>query len=302
MKKNKFSQFLSHLSEIKKSLQNDDANSYLKKAKLNEQSGDITQALFFYLKAAICENIDAKAMIEKFSSLGNGLAIYYLGVFFEHRRDWKKAEEYYEKAIEKEYILAMYHLGKLYQENRLSTINPGNVVISKNKTKELSLYRKAAKFYSKEALQALVTESNSNIDACIHLAEMYELGEGLTKNMSRAMEFYKKASELGSKNAAFYLGQLYQIDHEEVKKDTNQAIKYYSLAVKLGFQKAIAPLKRLMGIETSYQHPKSDRLKDRIQFNDNNNFFKSINLQQLNNIETLGTLITTFDAINGGPS
>ena len=184
MKKNKLSQFIPHLSGFKKSSQNDEANVYFKKAKLNEQIGEIDQALFFYLKAAIRGSADAKTALENFSALEDGSAMYYLGALFEHEQDWKKAKEHYEKAIEKQHVSAMYRLGKLYQENRFSSINPSIVVLSKNKREELNLYRKAAKFYCKEALQVLVTQSNANADACFHLAKMYELGEGLTKNMS----------------------------------------------------------------------------------------------------------------------
>lgn len=93
---------------------------------------------------------------------------------------------------------AMYRMGQLYIEDRLQD---GVVIIKKDLITELNWYKKAAILYYPQALNALVTKAERQQEVALYVAKMYELGEGIPKNIIRAMEYYEKASNLGAKSA-----------------------------------------------------------------------------------------------------
>ncbi|EJK69542.1 hypothetical protein THAOC_09189 [Thalassiosira oceanica] len=70
--------------------------------------------------------------------------------------------------------------------------------------------------------------------ALFHLGTKYHLGEyGLEKNMTRAVELYESAAELGVKDAHYNLGLMYA-NGEDVEKDTNKAFRHYEAAAMCG--------------------------------------------------------------------
>lgn len=66
------------------------------------------------------------------------------------------------------------------------------------------------------------------------LGKQYHLGHyGLEKDVTRAIELYEHAAELGVKGAHFYLGFLYG-EGEDVEKDSDKAIRHYEAAAMCG--------------------------------------------------------------------
>src|SRR3990167_8063532 len=178
--------------------------------KQDEQNASkyVDQALRAYLDAALQGNVEGKNHLLRLAHLDNSTAEYYCGALAQHEKNWITAQEWYLKAAAKNHAVAMYVLGCLYEQNRLSA--DSQIVIAKNLDTELQWYRKAAAHYSAHALDTLMRQASVEAKAALHLAQMYELGEGISKNLSRAIEFYHRASDLGDADAAFRLAQCYE--------------------------------------------------------------------------------------------
>ena len=70
--------------------------------------------------------------------------------------------------------------------------------------------------------------------AIFHLGTTYEHGEyGLEKDVTRAVELYERAAELGEKKAHYNLGVLYD-EGIEVAKDMAKAFRHYEIAAMCG--------------------------------------------------------------------
>lgn len=111
--------------------------------------------------------------------------------------DFKKSSDNYKKAIEFGNDYAIYKLGELYHDNHK--------------------YKLAIKYYN----QAM----NKNVDhAYFNLAVMYREGEGVSVDLTKSKELFKKAMSLGNIKALTCIGSLYeQLD------DLDKAKKYYKL-------------------------------------------------------------------------
>ena len=71
--------------------------------------------------------------------------------------------------------------------------------------------------------------------AIFHLGNNYRLGyHGVEKNVTRAVELWERAADLGSKGAHYNLGCLYDIG-TDVEKDIAKAIRHYEAAAMCGF-------------------------------------------------------------------
>jgi TPR repeat protein len=74
---------------------------------------------------------------------------------------------------------------------------------------------------------------NGNATAQRMLASMYEQGDGVAKDMSKAITWYRKAAALNDDVAQFYLGYLYY-QAMGLKKDYKQAFIWFSKAAQQG--------------------------------------------------------------------
>lgn len=103
---------------------------------------------------------------------------------------------------------------------------------------------RAADLGHKLALHYLTT-TLFTVDQYLFIAIKYEGAEEIALNINRAMEFYKKASHLGSPGANFRLAQLHE--NFELGPIFNQeiAFKYYLLAAKKSHPAALVALERL---------------------------------------------------------
>ncbi|WQR84029.1 sel1 repeat family protein [Helicobacter pylori] len=71
---------------------------------------------------------------------------------------------------------------------------------------------------------------------------LYEYGQGVEKNLTKAAQFYSKACDLNNSVGCGSLGLLYEYG-QGVEKNLTKAAQYISKACKLGDQKACEVLK-----------------------------------------------------------
>jgi TPR repeat protein len=218
--------------------------SYYKMGQYYEQKSKTSSALKAYFNGAVRGHAESLAALELFKTDGNPEALFYLGMIAEHKQEWLAALDYYTQSANKQFAEAMYRAGVLYQQDRLSSTS--TLVIKKDETKELLWYRKGAALYSAHALHALSTASQTSAAACIHLAQLYEQGEGLYKSQKRMVEFYRKADELGDNTATIKLGEWNEKGLSDImSKDDKQAYLYYLKAAQRAYQLALAPLEKI---------------------------------------------------------
>ena len=86
-----------------------------------------------------------------------------------------------------------------------------------------------------QALAMIQTRVDANDPAAIfNLGSQYEQGQyGLEKDMTKAIELYERAAELGVKEAHYYLGCTYA-EGTDVERDMAKAIKHYEAAAMCG--------------------------------------------------------------------
>ena len=75
-------------------------------------------------------------------------------------------------------------------------------------------------------------------EAQYNIGWMYLNGYGLAMNDSRALEWWKRASDQGYTDASFSIAMLYSLGEGKVEKDMDKAIDYYLMAVEDGHEDA----------------------------------------------------------------
>jgi len=68
------------------------------------------------------------------------------------------------------------------------------------------------------------------------LGAMYQLGQGVPRNLPKAVEILTKAYEKGDGVAAHNLGTIYAMGEDEIIKDKEKSLMYYKSAKELGAQ------------------------------------------------------------------
>ena len=66
----------------------------------------------------------------------------------------------------------------------------------------------------------------------LNIAKGYEMGIGMTKNLAQAVLIYSQAADKGCAEAAFHLGELYELG-DGLQQDYQQAIEWYTKAIAL---------------------------------------------------------------------
>ena len=161
---------------------------------------DFDIANYWYEMAAF-EGESAKA----FGELG---IAYYFGRG-DKDVDYDKAREYFERALkegEEEYL---YPLGRIYYDEEQ--------------------YDKAMEYY----LQAAANDNEYQSLAEDDIGDMYRNGNGVKRNLKKAIEWYKKGAEHDNANSMCSLGHMYE-SGEGVEKDSVQAAHWTLLAAKQG--------------------------------------------------------------------
>ena len=76
--------------------------------------------------------------------------------------------------------------------------------------------------------------TNKNMFALRNLGVNYFYGEGVTKNIKKAVEYLKQSVSQGSSDAEHFLGMVYVGNYEEVKRDESEAYEPFQSAAKKG--------------------------------------------------------------------
>ena len=99
----------------------------------------------------------------------------------------------------------------------------------------------------KSALKALMKRANTvNHEAMYHLGRYYFDGEmGLRQDKAEGLKWYHRAIEAGSGKAALLLGGCYS-NGDGVDKDIEKALEYFQKAADLGFSPAFALIGNLL--------------------------------------------------------
>lgn len=189
-------------------------------------------------------NLLVKAALSELAVAGNVLARFYLGHVFESLRDWEKAKGNYELAVAGGSTPAFYYLGRLYHEDRSLATDPSRIVINKNVSEELRYYKEAFIRGSIEALTALEHAAVINADAAFHLATAYKVCGRDSEN--KALSYFLRAKDLGHVEAAYCLGQLYEMGSASAGVvDLVKACEFYLLAAQKGNAASLAKLTEL---------------------------------------------------------
>ena len=102
----------------------------------------------------------------------------------------------------------------------------------------------AAEQHHEKAL-AYLTQTKFNADQYHHIARHYEFGIKVKINLAFALSFYKKACDLGHSQAAFHLAEFYQMNHDNMPRDSAQAYYYAKKAQQLKHPKATACIEKM---------------------------------------------------------
>lgn len=120
----------------------------------------------------------------------------------------------------------MKEAGEQFKKVEKAKIEEGKImqaVILASKRNEKPNAKKAAKELEKLA--------PANPEAAFYLATLYESGNGVTLDMSKAVELYRKASDMGYGKAQSYLGDIYY-EGRGVDKDLATAVSLYLKALE----------------------------------------------------------------------
>ena len=161
---------------------------------------DLGKAAELYQKAADQGNADAQVNLGWLYQMGEGVP-----------KDLRKAAELYQKAADQGNARAQFNLGWLYENGWgvPKDLEKQHSFIKKRPTKEQCDWK--LNNYPAAANQEYApTQSN--------LGLLYQNGEGVTKDLAKAVELYQKAADQGNAGAQNNLGVLYQ-NGEGVPKD-----------------------------------------------------------------------------------
>ena len=125
---------------------------------------------------------------------------------------YERAFEYFSEYAKMGNATAQYYLGKMYYEGQC-------VGGSRN-------YAIAAEWYRKSAEQG-------NAEAQHSLGSMYENGEGVSKDLDKAVEWYRKAAEKGASEAQYRLGEMYE-QGRGISQDYAKALEWYRKSAEQG--------------------------------------------------------------------
>ena len=83
----------------------------------------------------------------------------------------------------------------------------------------------------------LFVQSRSNPATLVQLGIKYEKGEGVSKDLPKAVELYRKAAEKGDAAGEFHLGTMYR-DGDGVSKDPEQARQWFTKSAQQNYSDA----------------------------------------------------------------
>ena len=171
---------------------------------------------------------DAIGCLENLANKGSVRAQFCIGNCYDKMSDYKKANEWYQKAAELGYAAAQFNLGVSYESGQGVTQN----------------YQKALEWYQKAADQG-------KADAQYNVGIFYANGYGVAENYTKAVEWFKKAAEQGVAEAQYNLGVAYE-EGISVQKDISKAKEWYQRSADQGCEEATEALNKLKQKEANH--------------------------------------------------
>jgi TPR repeat protein len=193
-------------------------------------------AVELFRKAANAGNADAQAYLGQMYRYGSGVT-----------RNIDEAVRLYGLAIRQNNNIARVFYGRLLED---SLPIGDSYMLEKNKKliDAVSWYRLAAK------------EGDST--GQLFLANMYERGRGVTKNLPEAVKLYTLSANQGNRNAQNRLGYFYEYGAfgnpggQVVQRDYSEAVKWYRRAADNGLIEALIKLGKMhesgIGVDRNY--------------------------------------------------
>lgn len=179
---------------------------------------DATEAMTWYHKAAVNGSLAAMCIIAHMYVYGDAE--------FDVNKDYTQAILWYKKAAEKGSTLAMHYLADIYNEE------------------EVGDYMQAMNWYKKLTVKG-------DIFAHKQIGNLYQRGNGVTRNYNEALRWYKIALEKTNIDqrevGMFYrvIGDLYYMGGFGILQNYGEAIKFHKLSADRGDADA---MRRLSGM------------------------------------------------------
>ena len=176
----------------------------------------------------------------------SGIQLYNIGfIFHTIIKDYIKAEEYYQKAVDKGEVTAMFNIGLFYTNEKRDlrkAIKYYELAIEKGEARAMTnlglLLNNEFNDYKKSEEYFLMAIKQGEPTAIFNLGSLYHYQ---LKNYTKADEYYQMAMEKGNSSAIFNLGNLYYHEY----KDYEKAKEYYLMAVGKGHSSAMFNLGNL---------------------------------------------------------
>lgn len=165
----------------------------------------------------------------------------------------KEAGQYYDQAKALTniniFIQEIHQASEEYAEIAVM-ITPRKDTLSETKQAiyERSLYHIALVYYELEQYQKALewckkaettSQKKEAAFASILIGDMYKNGEGVNKDLTKAMEYYKKAAAKGNVVAMEQIGVMYTNKGEGPRRDFAKAMKWFKKAAELGSSHAM---------------------------------------------------------------
>lgn len=157
---------------------------------------------------------------------GDGRAQFELGLYYNDRKDYASAREWFLKAAEKGFSGAVVNLGFQYYHGK---------GIPKDFEKAYQHFDRAEKM-------------NGNKTAMLMLGKMYEKGEYVKQNFEEAAKWYEKAANQGEASAAGCLAIFYEEGRDGIKQNYEKAALFYQQGVEAGLMFCESRLANLYAI------------------------------------------------------
>lgn len=146
---------------------------------------------------------------------GNVEALHELATYYQYGKggvvDYEKAENYYQQAIDKGYLMSIHNLGMAYMFGQMG--------------KKID-YQKAYSYFKKAEQENFAMSINS-------LGILYSEGFGVDKNKKLAVLYFQRAADLGDAPAMFNLALAYDLG-QGIQHDLTKAFQWYLKSAQLG--------------------------------------------------------------------
>lgn len=157
--------------------------------------------------------------IENAAECGNGLAQFDLWIKYAMGKDVGKNEQ-----------RALYWLKRSSEQSLVSIISLGELYAGESDIMKLEKDDKKAIVYF-----TLAAKENSE-EAYYWLGEILSTSNQVTRNYSKALEYFQKSADLGHVESMMRLGEIYTIGNTELmpQQDLDKALKYFRGAAEQG--------------------------------------------------------------------